>query len=510
MDDEEWPPIHADVPPSDFAGGDYDFVVIGGGAAGVAGALLAAQLGAKTLIVEKNEELGGNSMHRGTLPRSTLLSTARARSKAYSQGRFGLSRIEPFPEMSLRKAYHHTGKVRDLVMERFSQRYLADRGIEVLLGSEAKFISTSEMVVNGLPVGFKKAMIATGSSIETPKEYRKAAPRTRDPTGIITELPEYMIIIGAGREAVEWAQIWRRFGSAVSIICGQSGQVLPRDDPEVGDLCKNILQSEGVEVLAGRTRKLEVAGGSGAGRAQGDVTVTLPDGTERNGSHLLIAIGRIPTPEDLGLEAGEINFDQRSGHIAVDDVMKTSNPDVYAAGEVLGTHPFTHLAAWQARVAAEHAFTGASRSKARFRFEPDRVTWATMIDPEIAHCGYTESDARRLFGKKVNVYKWDSGNIDRAIIDDQPTGFVKVICVKDVVVGADLIAPNAADLIQMFALATRTGATLQQLLDSMSVHPSFAEATVNLAIESLYDTWLTPKYRKSQRKLSGNINLERM
>ena len=508
---DDWPPIHTDFPPPGFSGGDYDFVVIGGGTAGVAGALLGAQLGAKTLLVERTDGLGGESLERGTIPRSTLLAASRARAAAYSQMRFGLPEIEDFPHVSVRKLFKHVKRIQDVVGEEVELEYFERRGIEILLASEAKFITPDTLDVNGHPVNFKKVLISTGSIVNTPREYRKVGPLTLHTIWNLTIVPEYLVIIGAGREAVEWAQLWRRMGAAVTIVAGQSGQVLPNDDPELGDMCKAILQAEGIEIISGKTRKIEVSGQSGQGKVQGDVDITLPDGTSRNASHLLIATGRMPGMEGLNLEDGGIEFDGKTGYISVDDTMKsTSNSKVYAAGEVLGKYPFTHTSQLQGWVAAEHAFTGVSRKNARFKFDPDRISWSTMISPELAHVGISEAEARRRYAKKVVVYKWDAGALDRAVIEDHAFGFIKIVCKGDVIIGAELASPNASDLIQIFALAVQTEASIQSIIDSMAIHPSYASSTLWLGIESFYETWLTPKYRKGQKKLSGNVNLERM
>ena len=192
----DWPPLHSDIPPLGFSGGEYDLVVIGGGTAGMAGALMGAQLGARTLLVERSEQLGGESLQRGTIPRMTLMAAAKARAAAYSQERFGLHSIEEFPLMSVRRAFNHISRIQELVGEEASPEYFEQRGVEVLLGSEAKFILPTSLDVNGHPVDFKKVLISTGSIVDTPREYRKVGPLNLHTIWSLTVVPEYIIIIG--------------------------------------------------------------------------------------------------------------------------------------------------------------------------------------------------------------------------------------------------------------------------------------------------------------------------
>ncbi len=362
---------------------DYDIGIIGGGAAGLTVASGASQLGAKTLLVEKEGLLGGDCLHFGCVPSKTLIKTARVRRLMQDAGRFGLPAADPGPvDFSLVAA-----RIRQVIagiqqhdsVERFN-----GLGVEVRFGS-ATFTDAHSISLAGSRVTAAKWLVATGSSPAVPalEGLSEAGYLTNREIFSLQTLPDSLIILGAGAIAAEMAQAFSRLGTRVTVL--QRGvQILSREDADMADVVRRSLEAEGVALHLGC--KLLRVGRAGAGR---EVFFTDAQGVERSvtASEILVALGRTANTAGLGLEAIGIVCSDRG--IEVDSRLRTGQRHIYAAGDVIGGYQFTHAAGYEGGVVLTNAVLGLPR-RADYTWMP----WCTYTSPELASIGLNEKRAR--------------------------------------------------------------------------------------------------------------------
>lgn len=505
---DKWPPVHTDRPAIP-AKSRYDLVVIGGGSAGITAARMAGQIGAAVLLVDAGKELGGDCTHTGCVPSKALIAAARTRHALTQQTRFGLPEVEA-PWVDVHEVFDRIRAVQATIADGETPEILATQNIETILEARAAFAGDRTIDVNGLEVEFTKAIICTGSKPIMPNHVIDVAPLTHETIWNLQVVPEYLLIMGAGPVGVEMAQAWRRLGANVSLIMGRTGRLLPKDDAEVSGRLRRVLEAEGIEVVKGG-RNPVVRGQSGIGRVQGDVTVVLPNSETRNGSHLLVAVGKAPHTDGLDLATAGIK-PASGGGILVDDQLRTSNKHVFAAGDVLGDQlQLTHVAAMQAGMAVANAFTPPGLGKRTYN--RDHMGWCTFSDPEVAQVGLNEDQARERWAEKVDVYRYDVALTDRALTDGDDIGYVKLVARKGRVVGATLMCARAGELIHQYAVAVRWNLKVEQLLETVSIYPTYAEATSWVAMEAYYDGHFSDKGRARIQKvmrLHGNTSIERL
>ena len=358
--------------------------------------------------------------------------------------------------------------------------------MDVFFG-EARFSGPDTVDVAGVTLRFKKAVIATGARAAEPPipGLAEAGYLTNETVFSLTELPRRLAVIGGGPIGCELAQAFARFGAQVSLLEGE-GQILPREDRDAAERVASALSRDGVELRLGtRVERIER---DGAARA---IHVTSGGAAARLAADaILVAVGRAPNVEGLGLEAVGVAHDTRAG-VAVDDRLRTTNPRIYAAGDVCSAHKFTHNSDAQARIVIQNAlFLGRARASAL------TLPWCTYTDPEVAHVGLSEREAA-VRGIAVRTFVQELGDVDRAVLDGETEGFVKVHvrAGTDRILGATIVARHAGEMLPELTLAIATGTGLGRIASIIHAYPTQAEAIRKLG-DAYNRTRLTPRVKR--------------
>lgn len=436
---------------------EFDLAVIGGGAAGLAAARLAARLGARTALIEANRT-GGVSNWTGCVPSKALLKAAQVAHLMQTAQRYGVAAHTPevdFPAVMRR--------VHSISEEAHREQ---DARVRVF-PARARFVdphtlrlSTEQQVTS------RYFVIAAGSRPLIPKiEGIDRVPYlTNESLFELDRLPRRMIVAGAGPAGVEMAQAFRRLGAAVTLL--DSGhRILGRDDAELSYALEGVLREEGVDIRLGATvEKLE-----------GNVTATLSTGARVEADAILFAIGRQVNVADLDLRAAGIRVTEYG--VAVDEHCRTAVKHIYAAGDVTGRHQFTHMAEHMAAVAVKNALLGA-----RVKIASREITWCTYSDPELAHVGASEDQLRNR-NVRYEIFKLPYSDLDRAVSDSERTGLIKVFAKprQGTVLGATILGARAGDMIGEFALAIRHKLTLGQIAATIHPYPSYGSGVQRAA-----------------------------
>ncbi|MDF2376226.1 MAG: mercuric reductase [Verrucomicrobiales bacterium] len=483
--DEHNRKLESNVHPRDWVNptpdGKYNLVVIGAGTAGLVAAAGSAGVGAKVALIER-DLLGGDCLNVGCVPSKAIIASAHAAASARNMERFGVH-VPDGVTVDFAAVMERMRKLRSDISPHDSAERFQGLGIDVFLGS-AKFTGPDTIEVNGQELKFARAVVATGARASAPAidgldgvDYL-----TNETLFSLTELPKRFGIVGAGPVGAEMAQAFARFGSEVTLFTGRSG-MLPKEDREAGDLIAKELERDGV-VIRDFGSSLAVA-------KNNDGTISMRKKGEDSGEtisvdRLLIAAGRSPNVEGLGLEEAGIEFDFKNG-VHVDDHLRTTNKKVFAAGDVCSTFQFTHAADFMARNVIRNALFG-GRAKTSGLVIP----WTTYTTPEVAHVGPTRDDldARK---EELDLYRVDMSRVDRAILEGGTDGFVKIYTErgKDRIVAATIVSRNAGDLISQISQAMVAGVGLGKIGATISPYPTQGEA-IRKAGDLYAKTRLTP------------------
>lgn len=452
-----------------MASESYDVTVIGGGSGGLVAARLAAALGAKTLLIDK-ERLGGDCLHYGCVPSKSLIHVARVVHQVRNAARLGLSITEPEVDV---------GKISDSIQGIIKQVAVNEEqliaGVHVQFG-RVEFQSASTLILNGAMVKSRNTIIATGSHPTIPQieGLAETGYLTNEGAFNLNQLPDSQIIVGGGPIGVEFAQAFTRLGTKVVLIQGPE-RLLPKEDPEVSATIAGALQAEGVEVITG-ARLIRA-------RRQGARKVVIvrcgEQELEREAGELLLALGRSPNVEGLNLEAAGIVYDRKG--IKVNSYLQTSAHNVLAIGDVIGGYLFTHVAAQQAGTAVRNALVPLAKKRMDYRVVP----WCTFTDPEAARIGLTLNDAQQQY-QRVREIKLPYEQIDRAQAESAPAGFLKLVLAgkKDEIVGAHIVGAQAGELLGEIALAMRQRLGLNAIQATMRPYPTMSTGLQQAAFEA--------------------------
>ncbi|HEU5170251.1 MAG TPA: mercuric reductase [Gemmatimonadales bacterium] len=478
--DNVHPPTWANPTPRDR----YHLVVIGAGTGGLVSAAAAAGLGAKVALVERHL-MGGDCLNVGCVPSKGVIRAARAwREAGTARETFGGPAVAGAGDFAA--AMQRMRRIRaDISRVDAAPRY-RDLGVDVFLGP-GRFIAPDAAEVDGAILRFRRAIIATGARAAVPPipGLREAGHLTNETIFSLTELPRRLVVIGAGPMGCEMAQSFARFGSAVTVL-NTAEHILPREDGDAAAIVERAMAQDGVRVLHGacvvrveRRGEERIAHLEVGGRAEQVV-----------GDQLLVAVGRAANVEGLGLEAAGVRYG-KTGVIA-DDRLRTSNPRIYAVGDVNGRFRFTHNSDFQARIAIQNAlFFG--RRKASSLVMP----WCTFTSPEIAHVGMYEKDARAA-GHAVETLTLPLEDVDRALLDGEHEGFLRLHLKRgsDRILGATLVAGHAGDMISEITVAMVNGVGLGGIGNAIHPYPTQAEVFRRAA-----DTWRRGKLTPGVRRL---------
>lgn len=462
----------------------YDLVVIGGGTAGLVSAAGGASMGARVALVER-DRLGGDCLHYGCVPTKTLVKSARVAHMLGHAQDFGMKPVRvnvSFPAVMerVRRAVETVGAHDDPA--RFERM-----GVELHLGKEARFESPQDLSVEGARLRARSVILATGSHSVTPpiSGIEDVGYITHVEALCLRRLPSSLVVVGSGPIGCEFAQIFARFGCRVTMTCA-SPLPLPREDPEVGEALLRYLESDGIAYHGG-FRATE------ARAEDGEKVVTAHDArgsaVEARGEEILIAAGRAATVASLDLDAAGVKLGDRG--VEVDEYLRTTAPNIYAAGDVTGKHLFTHVADYQAKIALGNALFPVKR-KADYRVVP----WTTFTDPEVARVGLTERQALQQ-RDDVRIYRYGFDDLDRAVADGEPNGFVKIVTDgKGKILGGHIIGPDAGNLISEIVLAMRRNIPIQALSTTIHVYPTLSEGVKRAADGYYRERLFTGRNRK--------------
>lgn len=468
----------------------YNLVVIGAGPCGLIAAAGAAGLGAKVALIERHA-MGGDCLNVGCVPSKGVIRAARIAAQVKRAAHFGVHTQDV--EVNFAEAMDRMRKLRAGISHVDGvQRYQEELGVDVFLG-EGSFTSENTIEVDGTILNFKKALIATGAraaKIPVPGLWESGA-HTNETIFSLTELPKRLAVIGAGPIGCELSQSFARFGSQVSLF-DNGAHILNREDADAAAIVDQAMRNDEVKVICKSAIK-EVT-------TEGDVkTIHYESDGEQctlEADAILVAVGRTPNIEGLNLEAAGVSYHKRG--IEADDHLRTSNKHIFAAGDVAMKYQFTHTADAAARIVIQNAlFHG------RKKLSDLVIPWCTYTEPEIAHVGMYEHDAKAK-GIEIDTYMQELDDVDRAILDGEAEGFVKIHTRKGTaeIIGATIVADHAGDLISELTLAITHNIGLDKIASTIHPYPTQAEAIKKLGdaysrtkltpfVSKLFNKWLT-------------------
>ncbi|RMD94085.1 MAG: dihydrolipoyl dehydrogenase [Calditrichaeota bacterium] len=447
---------------------DYDMVVIGGGAAGLTSAGVSVSLGAKTALVEA-KKLGGDCTWYGCIPSKTLLKAAQVAHYFKTAHRYGLKSVNY--TFNFAEVMAHVRRIQQQVYEDADAPEIYENlGVEVIT-ARAAFIDphTVELQAsdgNQRQITSRYFIIATGSAPVVPPIPGLDQIRylTNESIFSLTDLPQTLLVIGAGPIGLEVAQAFQRLGAQVVVVDIADG-ILLNDDRELADLLKIQLEAEGIQFFTStQVERVENVQGKirlFARQLSEAKTLTL------EGDAVLLSVGRKPNVEGLNLEAAGVKYN-KSG-IAVNESCRTNVKHIYACGDVTGRFQFTHFAEHMAKVAVSNALLHFP-----MKLDNRHITWCTYTDPELAHVGLTEKQLQEK-GVKYEIYRFPFSKIDRAITDNETVGWVKVFARKltGKIYGVNILGGHAGEMIGEYALAMRHGITLKKISDTIHPYPTY-------------------------------------
>lgn len=451
-----------------------DICIIGAGSGGLSVAAGAAQLGMKTVLIERSE-MGGDCLNTGCVPSKALLAAAK---RAEAHRKRDISGIVPHePEIHFADVKKHVEHVIKTIEPHDSQERFESLGVHVIRET-GRFIDSKTVQAGEHKIRARYFVIATGSRAFIPpiKEVEQDKILTNETIFNLKEKPQHLLIIGGGPIGIEMAQAHRRLGCDVSVI--DMGHILPRDDQDNVEILKNNLKQENISLYENHTVDY-------VEHNEDQVSVSIEKEGEKKtlkGSHLLIAAGRVPNIVSLDLEKAAIAYSKKG--ITVNDHLRTSQKHIFAIGDVSGGPQFTHIAGYHAGLIIKQICFKLFWSKVDYTALP----WVTYTDPELAQVGMSEAQARDKFGDEIKVVSWSLSENDRAIAEQKTAGQIKVITnKKGKIIGASIVGENAGELIGMWALAISNNLKISAFTKMIAPYPTLGEINKRVA-----GAWYTP------------------
>lgn len=466
----------------------YHLVVIGAGTAGLTAASGCAAVGGRAALIERHLT-GGDCLIAGCVPSKGIIAAARVAATVQQADDFGV-RVPPGSTVDFPAVMERMRRLRARLSPADSVHHLTARGVDVFLG-EARFTARDTVEVNGTPLRFARAVIATGARAAVPPipGLKEAGFLTNETLFELTTLPRRFVMIGAGPIGCEMAQTFQRLGSQVTLI-DAAPQIMIREDADAAGIVQRAFVREGIELVLG-AKVLRVER-----RGEETLVVVEQEGRSRElaADEILVGVGRVPITEGLHLEAAGVRFDKTG--VVVNDFLRTSNPRIYAAGDICAPFKFTHTANALGRMAMVNAlFWG------RHRMSRLVVPWCTYTDPEVAHVGLYEREAKER-GLPVTTLTVPLSENDRAVLDGHEEGFVRVHLKTgtDRILGATVVAAHAGDLLTYVTLAMTQRRGLGSLANAIYPYPTQSEIIKRVA-NTYLQTKLTPAIKRLLRAL---------
>jgi pyruvate/2-oxoglutarate dehydrogenase complex dihydrolipoamide dehydrogenase (E3) component len=462
----------------------YNLVVIGAGTAGLISAIGASSLGARVALIEKHLT-GGDCLNYGCVPSKGVIRCATAWADIRNAGDYGI-RVSGEVDVDFGAVMARMRRLRANISNNDSVHRLTDLGIDVFLGT-GRFTGPRRIEVDGQTLQFAKAVIATGGHAAAPTVpgLAEAGYLTNETVFRLTERPPRLGVIGGGPIGCELAQTFQRLGSQVTLLHTGS-HLLNKEDADAAEIVQNAMLHDGVQaLLSANLRSVDTRG------EEKILHYTDADGKPDQVSvdAILVAVGRAPNVDGLGFETAGVTYHPRG--VQVDDRLRTTNPRIFAAGDVCSRYQFTHAADFLARIViANTLFMGRQKASAL------TIPWCTYTDPQIAHVGITEHQAA-ADGIALDTFTQSLDDVDRAILDGETEGFAKVHVKQgtDNILGATVVARHAGDMIGVYTTAITHGLGLGALSKVIQPYPTQAEAIRKTG--DLYNrTRLTPKVKR--------------
>ncbi|MFL5342949.1 MAG: mercuric reductase [Gemmataceae bacterium] len=482
----------SNVHPPDWANpepaGRYNLVVLGAGTAGLVCAAGAAGLGARVALVER-AFLGGDCLNVGCVPSKALVRASRAAAEVRDALGYGVE-VPAGARVNFPAVMERMRRLRASLSPTDSAQRFRGLGVDVFFG-EARFTGPDAVEVGGRVLRFRRAVIATGARAARPDipGLAEAGYLTNETVFTLTELPSRLAIIGAGPVGCELAQAFARFGARVSLL-GNRPRIMPREDPDAAGIVEKQMRRDGVNLVLG-CNVVRVA------REGAEKVLYLECGgqpTEVRADAILVGVGRAPNVRGLDLEGAGVAYDDKEG-VHVNDRLQTTNRRIFAAGDICSRFQFTHAADAMARVVIQNAlFFPTGKASAL------TIPWCTYTDPEVAHVGLYEAEAKAR-GIDVQTFTESMAHVDRAVLDGDTNGFVKVHvrAGSDRIVGATVVARHAGEMISELTLALVGGLGLGTLARTIHPYPTQAEAIKRVA-DAYNRTRLTPFVKRLFQK----------
>ncbi len=493
-DDEHNRALADNVHPSGWVNpepdGRYNLVVIGAGTAGLVTAAIASTLGAKVALIERRL-MGGDCLNVGCVPSKGVIRASRAWASVRNAAEFGVH-VPDGIRYDFGEAMARMRRLRARISHTDSAHRYKKLGVDVFIG-EGRFTGPDTVEVDGKTLKFAKAAVCTGARAAAPPipGLKETGYLTNETIFTLTELPARMAVIGAGPIGCEMAQSFARFGSAVHLF-EMTDHILPREDADAAAIVQEQMMRDGVAcIFNSKVAQVELRGKKKIVHYQmnGAMNQIVVD-------EILVGIGRAPNVDGLGLEKAGVEYDPKAG-VHVDKKLRTTNPRIFAAGDICFPFKFTHTADAMAQIVIQNALfphpfgTGAASTDSLI------IPWCTYTAPEIAHVGMAEADAKKR-GVEVDTFTFKLDEVDRAILDGEDEGFARIHVKKgtDTIIGATIVAAHAGDMLSEITLAMKAGVGLSTITGTIHPYPTQAEV-----IKKAANAWRKATFTEGKKRI---------